>query len=103
MPVRRLWGFYRNGASVETLLKRYPKLGPARVFDALAFALDNPEVIEADMAREEALMAQQAPRQRSPAEQRQIELPFSRADSPQSGVQAEAGVAPIPDAGTRRR
>jgi hypothetical protein len=40
--------------SIDTLLKRYPRLGPARVLDALAFAYDNREVVEADLAREMA-------------------------------------------------
>jgi uncharacterized protein (DUF433 family) len=57
VPVRRLWGFYRNGASVDVLLKRYPKLGPAKIFDALAFAFDNIEVIEVDIANEEKLVS----------------------------------------------
>ena len=39
-------------AFVERLLKRYPKLGPAKIFDALAFAYDNEEVIEADLERD---------------------------------------------------
>ena len=54
--VRRLYGFYKNGTRVETLLRRYPQLEPAKVFDALAFALDNIEVIEADMAREREML-----------------------------------------------
>jgi uncharacterized protein (DUF433 family) len=56
VPVRRLWGFYRNGATVDVLLKRYPQLGPGKVFDALAFAFDNPEVMEADLLRESRLL-----------------------------------------------
>jgi uncharacterized protein (DUF433 family) len=77
VPVRRLWAFYARGASAETLLKRYPKLGPARVFDALAFALDNPEVIEADIARERALLARAGHEPELPAAApEQIELPF---------------------------
>jgi hypothetical protein len=62
---------------VETLLRRYPSLGPAKVFDALAFALDNPEVIEADIAREQELLSQagkQSGARRARSEQ--IELPF---------------------------
>jgi uncharacterized protein (DUF433 family) len=55
VPVRRLWAWYRGGTTVETLVRRYPNLGPARVLDALAFAYDNPEVMEADVAREQAL------------------------------------------------
>lgn len=57
VPVRRMWAFYRNGTSVERILRRYPQLGAAKVFDALAFALDNQELVEADIAREEAEIA----------------------------------------------
>jgi uncharacterized protein (DUF433 family) len=60
VPVRRLWSWHRRGVTVETLLKRYPQLGPARVLDALAFAFDNPDVVEADLSREEALLGPQA-------------------------------------------
>lgn len=82
VPVRRLWAFYRGGASVETLLKRYPQLGPAKVFDALAFAFDNPEVVEADIAREEALLqASGAKRPKGLRPLRQIELPFAGGDT----------------------
>lgn len=59
VPVRRLWTWHRGGASVETLLKRYPNLGPARILDALAFAYDNAELMEADLAREQALFEKQ--------------------------------------------
>src|SRR5262245_51284238 len=52
VPVRRLYAFYRSGATIEQLIKRFPHLSPAKVFDALAFALDNAEVMDADMARE---------------------------------------------------
>ncbi|NUQ74993.1 MAG: DUF433 domain-containing protein [Polyangiaceae bacterium] len=55
VPVRRLWTWHRGGASIDTLVKRYPKLGAARILDALAFAYDNPELIEADLLREQAL------------------------------------------------
>jgi uncharacterized protein (DUF433 family) len=76
VPVRRLWAFYRNGTSLERILKRYPQLGPAKVFDALAFALDNEEVVEADLAREESLLAhRESPARRQ--ESAQIELPFA--------------------------
>jgi uncharacterized protein (DUF433 family) len=54
VPVRRLWAWHRAGASIDTLLKRYPSLGPARVLDALSFCYDNREVMEADLAREMA-------------------------------------------------
>jgi len=52
VPVRRLWIWHKNGASIETLMKRYPQLGSARVLDALAFAYDNQGIIEADSPRE---------------------------------------------------
>lgn len=56
VPVRRLWGFYRTGATVEVLIKRYPRLGAGKILDALAFAIDNPEVIERDIQREEEML-----------------------------------------------
>jgi len=85
VPVRRLWAFYRSGASIERILKRYPQLGPAKVFDALAFAFDNEEVVSADLAREDDFLAragQKAPRKSLNPEQ--IELPFlgSISDTP---------------------
>ncbi len=52
VPVRRLWAWHRSGVSIDTLLKRYPRLGPAKVLDALSFAYDNREVVEADLDRE---------------------------------------------------
>ena len=57
VPVRRIFGFYRDGSKIETIMRRFPQLGAARVLDAIAFALDNPEVMEADTARESALLA----------------------------------------------
>lgn len=74
VPVRRLWGFYRNGATVDTLIKRYPQLGAAKVFDALAFAWDNPEVMEADLVKEARLL-QKEPRTGG-KQAKQMELPF---------------------------
>lgn len=56
VPVRRIFAFFRDGTRVETILKRYPQLAAAKVLDALAFALDNPEVIQADIAREHELL-----------------------------------------------
>lgn len=82
VPVRRLLAFFRSGVAVDKILRRYPQLGPAKVFDALAFALDNPEVMEADISREnEALeRAGHRPPSRSNALQ-QIELPFAGAET----------------------
>ena len=81
--VRRLWAFFRSGATVERILKRYPQLGPAKVFDALAFALDNPEVMEADLRREEEILRKsgEQPRRAAGAPD-QIELPLA---SPRPG------------------
>lgn len=79
VPVRRLFAFYSAGSRVETLLKRYPQLGPAKVFDALAFALDNPEVIEADLERERALLEKSAPKAPSGVSP-QMALPFAGDD-----------------------
>jgi uncharacterized protein (DUF433 family) len=56
VPVRRLWAWHCRGIAVDTLMKRYPTLGPARVLDALSFAHDNRELIEADLAAERALL-----------------------------------------------
>ena len=60
VPVRRLWRWYRGGASVETLIQRYPNLGPARICDALSFAFDNHALIRADIAKEDAFFAAEA-------------------------------------------
>lgn len=56
VPVRRLWEWHRGGASVETIVRRYPNLGAAKVLDALSFAYDNGAVIEADLAREREMV-----------------------------------------------
>lgn len=78
VPVRRLAAFYRSGTPIEKILKRYPQLSPAKVFDALAFALDNPEVLDADMEREAELLDERNTRKnrRLPG-LRQVELPFA--------------------------
>ena len=77
VPVRRLYAFYRGGTPIEKILKRYPQLSPAKVFDAIAFALDNPEVIDADMEREAEILNDKSARKhkRLPG-LRQVELPF---------------------------
>lgn len=73
---------------METLLKRYPPLGPSRVLDALAFAYDNLELVTADLERERDLLAREektAPEAPKNAKQRELEakarqttLPFKR-------------------------
>lgn len=55
--VRRLFSWHRQGTTVETLLRRYPQLGPARIFDALAFAYDNLDLVTADLCREREQLA----------------------------------------------
>ena len=77
VPVRRIFGFYLEGVKVETIMRRFPDLGAARVLDALAFALDNPEVMEADSAREAALLAKAGLRQaKNSRAGNQMTLPF---------------------------
>ncbi|MEB2312987.1 MAG: DUF433 domain-containing protein [Sorangiineae bacterium] len=78
--VRRLFAFYRRGVPIEQLRKNFPQLRPAALFDALAFALDNPEVMDADLASEREILARlhrRAPGK--PQGPEQIELPFARA------------------------
>jgi uncharacterized protein (DUF433 family) len=78
VPVRRVWAFFRDGTAVDKILKRFPQIQPAKIFDALAFALDNPEVLEADAAREREMLKRTG--QKLPARTHapeQIELPFA--------------------------
>lgn len=56
VPVRRVWRWHRLGTPVATLLLRYPALKPSQVLSALAFAYDNRDLVEADLAREESLL-----------------------------------------------
>ena len=92
VPVRRLWAWHRGGASVETLLKRYPNLGPARVLDALAFAYDNAELIEADLAREQALFEQQGGPTVGARPLAQLPLPF---DADEDHGDASVALPPV--------
>lgn len=62
VPVRRLWVWHRRGVSVETLVRRYPSLGWARVLDALSYAHDNEELMEADLAREISVLGERPSR-----------------------------------------
>jgi uncharacterized protein (DUF433 family) len=80
VPVRRLWAFYRKGVTLDTLLRRFPRLGPAKVLDALAFAYDNEEVISADLEREGRLLERAEPGAKAPPEgeaAKQMRLPFA--------------------------
>ena len=75
VPVRRLWAWHRKGVSVETLVKRYPTIGPAKVLCALAFAYDNQEVLEADLERERVMLDAEA--EKVPGAMEQTRLPFA--------------------------
>jgi len=62
VPVHRLFAWHRQGTTVESLLRRYPQLGPAKVFDALAFAYDNQELMVMTLIAERDRVAKsQAP------------------------------------------
>ncbi len=76
VPVRRLWAWHRGGAAVETLVRRYPNLGPARILDALSFAYDNQDLIDADLEREESLFAIQGGSPVGARPLAQLALPF---------------------------
>lgn len=71
VPVRRLWSWHRRGTTIETLVKRYPQLGPAKILDALAFAYDNEALVQADLDRENEALGDQIP-----PDPKQSKLPF---------------------------
>jgi uncharacterized protein (DUF433 family) len=52
-------GCYRQGMSVEEIVQQYPALRPADVHDALAYAYDHLEQIEADVAADDELTVKQ--------------------------------------------
>jgi uncharacterized protein (DUF433 family) len=81
VPVRRLWAWHRKGVSVETLIKRYPNLGPSKVLCALAFAYDNQDLMAADLAREAALLEGEA--EKVPGSMEQTRLAFEPSKKPQ--------------------
>jgi uncharacterized protein (DUF433 family) len=83
VPVRRLWAWHRKGVTVETLVKRYPALGPAKVLCALAFAYDNQDVLEADLERERLLLDAEA--EKVPGAMEQTRLPFGGTKPPERG------------------
>lgn len=79
VPVRRLWAWHRKGVSVETLVKRYPSLGWAKVLGGLAFAYDNEALVEADLDRERALLESEP--EKVPGRMDQTSLPFANANA----------------------
>lgn len=48
----RLYSWHRQGTTVETMLRRYPQIGPARILSALAFCYDNREFAERAILKE---------------------------------------------------
>jgi uncharacterized protein (DUF433 family) len=89
VPVRRLWAWHRGGAAVETLVRRYPTLGPARILDALAFAYDNQDLIEADLAREQSMFEQQGGPSVGARPLSQLALPFDAEAAARAPAPAE--------------
>jgi len=79
VPVRRIYDWFRRGVSAETLIKRYPGLGPAKVLTALAYAHDHKEAIEREIARaEEDMRAITIPPPPSAADAAAAEEPSGR-------------------------
>jgi uncharacterized protein (DUF433 family) len=52
--VRRLYQMYIAGVSAERICQRYHQLKRAQIYDALSFAIDNQDLIAADIAQNEA-------------------------------------------------
>ena len=79
VPVRRLWAWHRGGTAVETLMRRYPNLGPGKILDALSFAYDNIDLIQADIDREQKLFDERGRQNADPLERplAQLALPFA--------------------------
>jgi len=98
VPVRRLWAWHRGGAAVETLVKRYPNLGPARILDALAFAYDNQDLIEADLEREQSLFAASGSSPVGARPLSQLALPFDDGEPPVATAAPAPPPAPAPAA-----
>lgn len=95
VPVRRLWAWHRGGTAVEKLMRRYPQLGPAKVLDALAFAYDNQDVIQADLDREQALFEERGGPTPFARPLAQLALPFA-APPPPAGAPRLAPPSPPP-------
>ncbi len=45
--------------TVEEILQQYPRLRPADIHDALAYAYDHPEEMEADLAADDEQLVQE--------------------------------------------
>ena len=77
VPVRRLWAWHRGGTAIETLFRRYPNLGPSKVLDAISFAYDNLELIQADLDREQRLFEERGGPTKFARPLAQLALPFA--------------------------
>jgi uncharacterized protein (DUF433 family) len=51
---------YRQGMGIEEIVQQYPRLTPADVHDALAFAYDHLDEIEADLAADDETASRNA-------------------------------------------
>lgn len=52
---------YRQGMSVEEIVQQYPTIKPADVHDALAYAYDHLDEIEAEMAADDEATVKSSP------------------------------------------
>ncbi|NUP10330.1 MAG: DUF433 domain-containing protein [Polyangiaceae bacterium] len=77
VPVRRLWAWHRGGTAIETLVRRYPNLGPGKILDALAFAYDNIDLIQADLDREQKMFEERGKPDPLARPLSQLALPFA--------------------------
>jgi len=60
LRVSLILAWYRDGMTAEQIVEQYPQLRPADVHDALAYAYDHPDEIEADLAADDEAAARQA-------------------------------------------
>ncbi len=56
--VATILGCYRQGMSIEEIVQQYAPLKPADVHDALAYAHDHLDEIEADLAEDDEAVVQ---------------------------------------------
>ncbi|ETW95810.1 MAG: hypothetical protein ETSY1_29170 [Candidatus Entotheonella factor] len=49
---------YRQGMTIEEIVQQYPHLRPVHIQDALAYAYDHPDEIEADLAADDEAVVQ---------------------------------------------
>ena len=53
IPVWSVIKWYKEGMSIEEILKGFPQLTPAQVYDAFSYYYDNQDEIENDIAENE--------------------------------------------------